>query len=121
MKRLQELVRRGPAPGIAWPVWFQRLVSVGIVSTNPQVVRRQRFTNIVAFASAANALSHLVINWAYAPHELAIVHVYNAIFALLALLVPRLHRFGDNVAASALAFLILIGTLFVIWMLGVIW
>jgi adenylate cyclase len=118
MKRLQELVRRGPAPGIAWPVWFQRLVSVGIVSTNPQVVRRQRFTNIVAFASAANALSHLVINWAYAPYELAIVHVYNAIFALLALLVPRLHRFGDNVAASALAFLILIGTLFVIWMLG---
>jgi len=118
MKRLQELVRRGPAPGIAWPAWFERLVSVGIVSGNPQVVRRQRFTNIVAFASAANALSHLVINGAYAPRELAVVHVYNAVFALLALLVPRLHRFGDNVAASALAFLILIGTLFVIWMLG---
>jgi len=118
MKRLQELIRRGPAPGIAWPLWFEQLVSVGIVSTNPQVVRRQRFTNIVAFASAANALSHLVINGVYAPRELTLVHVYNGVFAILALLIPRLHRFGDNVAASALAFLILIGTLFVIWLLG---
>jgi adenylate cyclase len=34
------------------------------------------------------------------------------------LLVPRLHRFGETVAASALASLVLVGTLFVIWMLG---
>jgi adenylate cyclase len=46
------------------------------------------------------------------------VHLYNALFAVAALAIPRLHRFGDTVAASALALLILIGTLFVIWMLG---
>ena len=118
MNRLQKLIRGEPTPKIAWPVWFDRLASVGIVSRNPQVVRRQRFTNIVAFASAANALSHLVINGVYAPGELALVHAYNAVFAVLALLVPRLHRFGENVAACVLATLILIGTLFVIWMLG---
>ena len=118
MNRLQQLIRGEPAPKIAWPVWFDRLASVGIVSRNPQVVRRQRFTNIVAFASAVNAISHLVINGVYAPGELALVHVYNAMFAVFALLVPRLHRYGDNVAACALATLILVGNLFVIWMLG---
>jgi adenylate cyclase len=118
MERLRELVRGGRARKIPLPAWLERLASVGIVSADPQIVRRQRFTNVVAYAAAANAASHLVINGIYAPRDLAIVHAYNAAFAVAALLVPRLHRFGDNVAASALATLILTGTLFVIWMLG---
>ncbi|MEX0591764.1 MAG: adenylate/guanylate cyclase domain-containing protein [Xanthobacteraceae bacterium] len=118
MNRLHKLVRGERTQKFALPAWLERLASAGVVSTDPQVVRRQRFTNIVAYAAAANAASHLVINGIYAPRGLAIVHAYNAVFAVAALLVPRLHRFGENVAACALATLILAGTLFVIWMLG---
>jgi adenylate cyclase len=118
MNRVRELVRGERGQKFAFPGWLERLASVGIISADPQVVRRQRFANVVAYAAAANAASHLVINGLYAPRDLAIIHAYNATFAFAALLVPRLHRFGENVAACALATLILIGTLFVIWMLG---
>jgi adenylate cyclase len=118
MNRLQKLVRGEPTPKIVLPGWLERIASVGIVSRDPQVVRRQRFTNIVAYAVSANAASHLIINGLYEPHALTPVHLYNAAFAIVALLIPRLHRFGENVAAGVLALLILLGTLFVIWMLG---
>jgi hypothetical protein len=32
------------------------------VTDDPQVARRQRFTNVACLAAAANALSHFVIN-----------------------------------------------------------
>jgi adenylate cyclase len=115
---IRDLIRIERAREWIWPAWLERLASVGIVTADPRVVRRQRFTNVVAFACAANALSHLVINGWYEPQALWPVHVYNALFAAAALLVPLLHRFGDTVAASTLALLILVGTLFVIWMLG---
>ena len=118
MHRLHKLIRGEPAPKIALPAWLERVASVGIVSRDPQVVRRQRFTNIVAYAVSANAASHLVINGLYEPHTLAPIHIYNAAFAIAALLIHRLHRFGENVAAAVLALLILLGTLFAIWMLG---
>jgi adenylate cyclase len=118
MKRLQRLLRREPRALIAVPAWLERLASVGIVSADPQVIRRQRFTNVVAYAAAANAASHLVINGFYELHALAIVHVYNALFTFAALLVHRLHRFGEHAAASVLLLLVAIGTMFAIWMLG---
>jgi adenylate cyclase len=118
MHRLRTLIRGETSRKVALPPWLERLASVGIVSADSQIVRRQRFTNIVAYACAANAASHLLINSYYEPGALAAVHVYNALFAAAALLVPRLHRFGETVAASALASLVLVGTLFVIWMLG---
>jgi adenylate cyclase len=118
MNRLHKLLRGEQAQRIVLPAWLERVASVGIVSRNPQVVRRQRFTNVVAYAVAANAASHLVINGLYEPHALMAVHIYNAVFATIALLIHRLHRFGENVAAAALAFLMLVGTLFAIWMLG---
>ncbi len=118
MTRLRDLIHAERRSVFALPAWLARIVSAGIVSTDPKVVRRQRFTNIVAFACAANAASHLVINWLYEPAALVPVHVYNALFVAAALAVPRLHRFGDTVAASALAALIFVGTMFVIWMLG---
>jgi adenylate cyclase len=118
MHRLQKLIRGEPTQKIALPAWLERVASVGIVSGDPQVVRRQRFTNIVAYAVAANAASHLVINGLYEPHGLAVIHIYNAAFAIAALLIHRLHRFGENVAAAVLALQILLGTLFAIWMLG---
>jgi adenylate cyclase len=118
VNRLQKLVRGEPARKVVLPAWLERLASVGIVSTDPQVVRRQRFTNVVAFAAAANAASHLIINGLYDPHALLPVHLYNAVFCVAALLVPCLHRFGENVAACVLALMILFGTLLAIWMLG---
>jgi adenylate cyclase len=118
MHRLHKLIRGEPTAKIALPAWLERVASVGIVSHDPQVVRRQRFTNIVAYAVAANAASHLVINGLYDPHALAPIHMYNAAFAVAALLIHQLHRFGENVAAAVLALLILLGTLFAIWMLG---
>src|SRR5262245_27500470 len=118
MQRLHQLIRGEPAERLALPAWFERIASVGIVSNDPQIVRRQRFTNIVAYAVSANAASHLVINGFYEPHALTPIHVYNAAFYVAALLIPRLHRFGENVGAAVLSLLILLGTLFAIWMLG---
>jgi adenylate cyclase len=116
--RLHDLIHAERPGGVPLPDWLTRIVSTGIVSTDPKVVRRQRFTNIVAFACAANAASHLVINWLYEPSALVPIHIYNALFAVAALLVTRLHRFGETAAVSALATLIFIGTMFAIWMLG---
>ena len=108
MNRLHKLVRGEVVQRIALPVWLDRLASVGIVSRDPQVVRRQRFTNVVAFVAAANAFSHLVINGFYEPYALLPIHIYNALFTVAALLIPRLHRYGDNVGASALIGLIIV-------------
>jgi adenylate cyclase len=118
MHRLHRLVRGEPARKTVLPLWLDRIASFGIVRADPQVVRRQRFTNIVAYACAANAASHLAINYYYEPGALLPVHLYNGIFTVVALLIPRLHRFGETIAASALALLVVTGTLFVIWMLG---
>jgi hypothetical protein len=48
MTRLQDLVRREPKLGVQIPRWLERLVSVGIVAADPQLVRRQRCVNAVA-------------------------------------------------------------------------
>lgn len=118
MSRLRDLVSHEPKRGLWLPAWVERLTAIGIVSTDPQVVRRQRFTNVAAFAGAGNALSHFVINIAYNVSDLTIIHVYNAAFAIAALLLHRLHRLGPNVAAIALVSLIVIGNSFVTLMLG---
>ena len=31
------------------PAWLERLLSLGIVATDPDIVRRQRFVNVAAF------------------------------------------------------------------------
>src|SRR5258707_12317762 len=62
MTRLRDLVGRGRKSGITLPAWLDRLVSSGIVATDEQVVERQRCVNVAAFAVAATALSHLIIN-----------------------------------------------------------
>ncbi len=118
MNRLSDLVRSQPKHGFEFPAWLDRLVSVGIISSDPHVVRRQRFTNVVAYAIAINATQHLVTNIVYAFQALAIVHVYNVIVIVTALMVPRLHRFGDNTAAIILLSLMLLGHLFIVWILG---
>jgi adenylate cyclase len=118
MTRLRDLVHAVPRRGIELPGWIERVTSVGIVTPDPEVARRQRFTNVAAYAIAANAGSHLLINLAYEPRRLAIIHAYNLVMTVAMLLIHRLHRFGDNVAAIVLLCLGISGNLFVVWMLG---
>src|SRR5262249_29499795 len=102
MNRLLDLVRSQPKLGFEFPVWLDRLVSVGIVTSDPQVARRQRFTNVAAYATAVNTVQHLAFDVVYAFQALAVVHIYNAIIIIIALMIPRLHRYGDNIAAMTL-------------------
>jgi adenylate cyclase len=118
MAKLRDLVGQEPRFGLQWPAWLERLTAIGIVAADPQVVRRQRFTNVACLAAAANALSHLVINGLYDFHGLMVVNVYNVLFAAVALALPALHRAGDNAAAIALVILIVCGNLFVVAALG---
>ncbi len=118
MTRLLELVRSQPKQGFKFPAWLDRLVSVGIVTSDPQVARRQRFTNVAAYATAINTVQHIGLDVFYAFQELAILHIYNAIVIFVALMIPRLHRYGDNIAAIMLLSVDMLGHIFVVWMLG---
>lgn len=119
MKRERPLVGAGAVQRLALPAWLERIVSVGIVTANPEIARRQRITNVAAFATAANALSHCLLNALHNFQGLALVNLYNVLIALAALLLPRLHRFGENVAAVVLVCMIIAGQIFVVFALGI--
>jgi adenylate cyclase len=118
MTRFRDLIRRERKLAIQLPAWLERATSVGIVSHNPQVIRRQRVTNVAAFATVGNTISHLIINSIHNFEGLFVIHVYNAIMMVAALLIPLLHRFGQNAAAVALLILLIGGNTFVVWILG---
>jgi adenylate cyclase len=118
MRRLRDLIQREPSHGIELPAWLEHLVSIGIVTSDAQVARRQRCVNVAAFATAANAVSHFVILAAYNFADLILVNSYNLIVVIVSLLIPRLHRVGENAAALALITLILVGNTFVVCALG---
>lgn len=118
MTRLRDLVRRQPNPGIPLPAWLERLVSIGIVSTDKKVMRRQLCVNVASFAVAGTALSHLVINSLHDFQGLMLVNADNMVMLVGALLVPRLHRFGEHVGAITLALVVLFGHMFVVWSFG---
>lgn len=115
----RDLVLQEPKRVGVLPAWLERLLSVGIVATDPDIVRRQRCVNVGAFATAANAASHLIFNVVYDFQGLVPIHVYNAAMAVLPLLIPRLHRYGENVGAMTLALLILVAHMFVVWAMGI--
>src|SRR5262245_24482930 len=103
---------RPPRP--IMPAWLDRLGSSGVVTADPEIAQRQRFVTFVCYASAGNALSHLVINLDYALWPLWPIHVYNALFTIATLLVPLTHRLGANVAATLLVTCIAAGNMFVV-------
>ncbi len=119
MAPLRDIIGRELRPGVKLPDWLERLISTGIVTTDPEVARRQRFCNVAAFAAAFAALGHLVTNALYNFEGLMVIHVYNVLIATLALATTRLHRFGDNVAAIVLILLIAFGQAFVVVALGI--
>ncbi len=115
----RDLVVQESKRGVQLPAWLERLLSIGIVSTDRDVVRRQRCVNVAVFVASANSASHLIFNAFYDFHGLLPIHVYNAVMIVLPLLIPRLHRFGENVGAMTLALLILVAHMFVVWAMGV--
>ncbi len=115
----RRLVRQLPKLGMKLPPWFERLLSAGIVSTDRDVVRRQRCVNVAAFAASADAASHLIFNMVYDFQGLLPLHLYNAAMVVLPLQIPRLHRLGENVGAVTLALLILVAHMFVVWAMGI--
>jgi adenylate cyclase len=119
MAQLRDLVRREPRPGVKLPDWLERLIATGIVTSDPEVARRQRFCNVAAFVAAADALIHLVTNALYNFDGLMVIHIYNVLIAAGALATTRLHRFGDNVAAIVLILLLTVGNTFVVLALGI--
>ena len=63
MTRLRDLLRREPKPGLALPAWLDRLLSAGIVTRDPQLMRRQRCVNVVSYATAVSSASTVSVNW----------------------------------------------------------
>ena len=118
MTRLRDLVRGELKPAIQLPAWLERLVAIGIVSTDEDVIERQRCVNVAAFAVASTALSHLIINSLHDFRALILVNTVNFLMFVVALLVPRLHRFGEHVAAITLVTVVLFGQLFFVWSFG---
>jgi adenylate cyclase len=113
------LVRRKPERGFELPSWIERALSVGIVATVPDIVRRQRCVNVAALAVAADSASHLIINALYDFRGLLLIHIYNMVMIVASLSVPRLHRYGENTAAMTLGLLVLIPHMFIIWAMGI--
>jgi adenylate cyclase len=118
MTRLSELIRGESKHSLSMPRWLERLAAIGIVTANPEIARRQRITNIGAFVAAGTTLAHLIINVVHDAGGLLIIHIFNGVFALLAFLIPSLHRYGENAGAIGLATLVLLGTVAIVWLLG---
>jgi adenylate cyclase len=118
MKRLHELVGRAPQRGFTLPPWLDRIISVGIVSKDPDVIRRQRCVNVACIAVAGDAASHLIMNSLHDFYGLLPVNIYNVFIIVVSLLIPRLHRFGEFVGAITWSTLFLFAHMFVVWSFG---
>jgi adenylate cyclase len=118
MTRLRELIRRESRRGLSFPPWLDRLLSLGIVSTDPQVVRRQRCVNASAYAAVASGASYIALTSFYDLLGLLPLNAYNALLVVVAAVLPFSHRLGEHFAAIVLVSLVGAGQLYVVWMLG---
>lgn len=100
------------------PRWLDRLVSLGIRSDDGDVRRRQKFVNAAAGVGILNASQHGIYNALYDFSGLWATNVYNVTIAACFLLVPLLHRFGENWGAAWLISAICVGHLGIIWLVG---
>ncbi len=115
MTRLRDLLGKPPRQSVHLPSWIDRLLSIGIVSTDPHVIRRQRCVNVAVLATVGSTISHIVMNSLHDFYGLIVVNIYNVFMIFVPMLIPQLHRFGENVGAIALALIILFGHSFVVW------
>jgi adenylate cyclase len=119
MTQLRDLLRREPTPGLALPDWLERLLSVGIVTSNPQLAQRQRSVNVACYAAAVSCASYLIITSFYDFGALLPLNAYNAMMIVMGAILPRWHRLGADVVGLTLIALISLGQMYIIWMLGI--
>jgi adenylate cyclase len=118
MDRLRQVVRAAPKGAAPFPAWLERLASLGIVADDPRIVRRQRFTNIFALASAGNIVTHITTFCVYDLSGLAPLIAADVAFFAAMLAVPLLHRAGADLAAHGLVCLSIAAILFTLVVLG---
>jgi adenylate cyclase len=118
MTRLSDLVRFEPEKPLQLPAWLDRIVSAGIVTSDPKLARRQRFTNVASYLGALNTASRFVQNFSHEYENFLFVQSIVVFFLVWALLIHRFHRFGDNVAAVLLAAWFLSGLSLVVILFG---
>jgi adenylate cyclase len=118
MNRLHEIIRRKPQR-VSIPPWLDRLLSVGIVATDPHVVQRQRCVNVAAFVGAISGLSYIVMMSLYDLRGLLPVNAHNLMLILAGIILPFCHRFGQHFVAIFYVLVISVGQLYVIWLLGI--
>src|SRR5581483_2370871 len=82
MTQLRELVRRAPRRRPVMPGWFVRLASAGIVSKDPQIIRRQRCANVAAYVGAISGLSYIVLTTAHDLRGLWPLNIHNALLVV---------------------------------------
>jgi adenylate cyclase len=118
MTRLRDLVSRSAPRGPALPRWVESILSAGIVSTDPDVVRRQRCVNVTMYAIMGNALSHLVMNSLHNFTGFFVVNIFNLFMIVAPPVVLQLHRLGENAAAITMGIIVLLVHTCVVWALG---
>jgi adenylate cyclase len=118
MARLRDVVGQSTRQSKRLPGWFNRLLSTGIVSTDPDVARRQRLVNVGVLATVGSTISHIIMLSLHDFYGLLPINVYNVFMVLVPPLIPRLHRYGENIGAIALGTLILFGHSLVVCLLG---
>jgi adenylate cyclase len=118
MARLRDVVGQSTRQSERLPGWFNRLLSTGIVSTDPDVVRRQRLVNVGVLATVGSTISHIIMLSLHDFYGLLPINIYNVFMVLVPPLIPRLHRYGENIGAIALGTLILFGHSLVVCLLG---
>ena len=96
MNHLQELFRSQEPARIYLPQWVERLADLGITSTDPQVIRLQRLTNIFSYASAFCAGSQLIVGALQEFAAFLILHIILATTGIVLLFIHRLHRYGRS-------------------------
>lgn len=97
---------------------FRFIASLGVVSDDKDVRRRQGFVNIAAVTAGLNSFEHLVEQSVrnYAVLEPLVLH--NAVFGVLHLMTPLFHRVSENAGAMWLSTAIIVGTFNVIRLTG---
>jgi adenylate cyclase len=118
LAHLRDLIGFERTRGIQLPAWLDRVVSLGIVSEDPDVVRRQKVANLVSYAAAINAVARVISYFFFDFADFWFAFGFGTTLAIWALIIHRLHRFGDNVAATALIAWYITGILFTTFMFG---
>ena len=98
--------------------WLERIVSAGIVTSDPKIARRQRFVNMASYFGSLNTAARFVQNFSFEYADFIFVQSIVGFYLVWGLSINRLHRFGENVAAVALAIWFLSGLSFVVLLFG---